>query len=180
MPTDSPAPANAARGRLATLLGTDPGPPIGPVYAIRTASAAVIALLICRFLGISPLWAVVSATVVTQPEVRASVSATLLRVVANLVGVGVGALSASLAWSEPIFLLVIGLLVVAVLCRVLGIDAASRSAGVAFAIVLLKDPGNVVDSSKARVVGVLLGCAVALAVTGVVVAIEKRANRAPA
>jgi uncharacterized membrane protein YgaE (UPF0421/DUF939 family) len=179
MPDEAPPPAPPTRGRLATLLGTDPGPPIGPSYALRVVSSAVISLLLCRSLGLYPIWAVVSATVVIQPDVRASVSATSLRVLANFVGAGVGALLAVLAWDETIVVLVIGLLVVALICRLIGIDAAARSASVAFVVVHLKDPASVVDTSRTRVLGVLLGCAVALVVTGVVVVAERR-KKSPA
>jgi uncharacterized membrane protein YgaE (UPF0421/DUF939 family) len=172
MPETVPPPPS----RLARLLGTDPGPPVGPIYAVTTASSALVALFLSKALGIYALWAVVSATVVIQPDVRASVSATSLRVVANLLGAGTGALLALAPWSEPIPALVLGLFFVAFACHVLGIDAASRSASVAVVIVLLRS-SDVLDTSKTRVLGVTLGCGVALVVTGVVAMIERRFAR---
>jgi len=169
-----PSPPLAPRSRVAWLLGTDTGPPIGPSYILRTASSAVIALLVCRALGFYALWAVVSAVVVIQPEVRASVSATSVRVVANFVGAGVGVALAAFASQAHLPALVLGIVSVGILCRLLGIDAAARSGCVALVVVLLKDPSSVVDNSRTRVLGVLLGCSIALVVTGVAVVVEKR------
>jgi uncharacterized membrane protein YgaE (UPF0421/DUF939 family) len=174
MPDSPPAPTTPAQQRslLARLLRTDPGPPVGPIYAAMTASSAVVALTLSHALGIYALWAVVSATVVIQPDVRASISATSLRAVANVLGAGVGALLSMPHWSEPVPGLVLGLFLVAFACRMLGIDAASRSASVAVVIVLLRSP-DALDTSRTRVEGVLLGCAVALVVTGTVSMIQK-------
>jgi uncharacterized membrane protein YgaE (UPF0421/DUF939 family) len=171
--TPAPTPSSPVPGRLARLLGTDPGPPVGPIYAVTTATSALVALFLSDALGIYSLWAVVSATVVIQPDVKASVSATSLRGVANLIGAGTGALLALLPWNQPVLTLVAGLFFVAFACRMLGIDAASRSASVALVIVLLRS-AQVLDTSRTRVLGVLLGCAVALVVTGVVAIIQAR------
>jgi uncharacterized membrane protein YgaE (UPF0421/DUF939 family) len=106
------------------------------------------------------------------------VTATSLRVVANFIGAGVGALLAVHAPSYPLPALVVGLFLVAFACRLLGIDAASRSASVALVIVLLRS-SDVLDTSKTRVLGVLLGCAVALVVTGVVSIVQRITSIGP-
>jgi uncharacterized membrane protein YgaE (UPF0421/DUF939 family) len=175
MPETAPAPACAPpeRSRLARWIGTDPGPPVGPIYALATATSAIVALFLSEALGIYSIWAVVSATVVIQPDVTASVRATALRVVANVLGAGTGAALALLPWSQPIPAVVAGLFFVAFACRQLGIDIASRSASVALVIVLLRS-GDVLDTSRTRVLGVLLGCAVSLVVTGSIGAVQKR------
>jgi uncharacterized membrane protein YgaE (UPF0421/DUF939 family) len=124
-----------------------------------------------------PIWAVVSAVVVILPEVRGSMASASLRVIANLVGAGVGLLVSFLGWpSLPS--LALGLPTTALSCRIIGVDTAARTASVALVIVLLKDPLGVRSSSEARVGLVMLGCAVALLVTALLSAIEKGIARA--
>jgi uncharacterized membrane protein YgaE (UPF0421/DUF939 family) len=161
------------RARFNRLLGPPPTAPIGLGYALRTTSAALASLAISHLLRIAnPIWAVVSAVVVILPEVHASVKSAALRVTANAVGAGVGLTVGALAWPTPISLAV-GLGAVAGLCRLMGIDAAARAASVAVVIVLLRDPRGVLGSSETRVLLVLLGCAVALAVTVAGAGIER-------
>src|SRR5260370_42213134 len=100
------------RRRLDELLAAQPSLPIGLSYAIRTASAGALALLSYRLLGAQAgIWAVVSAVVVIQPDHRASVAAAALRVVANIVGAGVGLLVGELLGGHQIVALVVGLLI---------------------------------------------------------------------
>jgi uncharacterized membrane protein YgaE (UPF0421/DUF939 family) len=179
--TEAPVPsgkeseeARAAPGRFAALIGAQAGPPIGASYALRTASSAAIAFGAHRVLGPQVgLWAVVSAVVVIQPEVHASVGSAALRVVANVVGAGVGATAGAVLGAHPVAALCSGMVAVAILCRALRIDAAARSASVTVAIVLLRGPESVLGSSEMRVLGVLAGCAVALAVTVAAARIER-------
>jgi uncharacterized membrane protein YgaE (UPF0421/DUF939 family) len=165
------------RSRFATLLGIQPGARVGVSFAARTTCSAVVTLLLCERLHLlDPIWAVVSAVVVILPEVRASVSSAFLRVIANLVGAGVGLSVSFLGWpSLPS--LALGLPVTALGCRITGIDAAARTASVALVIVLLKDPSDVRLSSEARVGLVVVGCSVALVVTVLSSAIEKALAR---
>ena len=160
--------------RFSALLATQQAQPIGLSYAIRTASCGAIALLGYRLLGTQAgIWAVVSAIVVIQPDHNASVAAAALRVVANLVGAAVGLLVGELLGGEQLLALVVGLFLVAFLCRKLGLDAAARTASVSLAIVLLKDPTGVLGSSEMRLLGVLAGCGIALVVTMAAARIER-------
>jgi hypothetical protein len=61
--------------------------------------------------------------------------------------------------------LLVGLVAVALACRLAGLDGAVRSAGVALVIVLLRDEHETLGSSETRVLLVMLGCVIALAVT---------------
>ncbi|HVY60978.1 MAG TPA: FUSC family protein [Planctomycetota bacterium] len=170
----SSPPAAAPPGRLAALLGTRTSPPVGVSYAVRTSLAAAIGYASRHVVGEHlAMWTVISAVVVIQPEHRASASAAVQRVIANVLGAVVGAAAAVLIPIHPIVALVAGLCVVAALCRALGMDVAARSASVCVVIVLLRDPGGVLGSSETRVAGVLLGCAVALAVTLAAVGVER-------
>jgi uncharacterized membrane protein YgaE (UPF0421/DUF939 family) len=161
------------QSRVAGLLGP-PGPRVGISYAVRVASAAAASMLMARLLQPQMgLWAVVSAVVVIQPDNRASLSAAALRVVANLVGASVGVAIGLVLGLHPFPAIVLAVVVVAGLCRALGLDAAARSANVSAAIVLLRGSEHLVVSLETRVLGVLAGCGIALAVTAVAVGIER-------
>jgi uncharacterized membrane protein YgaE (UPF0421/DUF939 family) len=163
----------AERDRIATALGAQASGRIGLSYAIRTTVAALASMYLANALGLaSPIWAVVSAVVVILPGHRASIASAVLRVIANLTGAGVGIAVASVGM-PPLAELVIGLLAVALVCRLLAIDAAARSASVSLIVVLLRDPSGVRGSSETRVLQVMLGCGVALVVTLVVAGIER-------
>jgi uncharacterized membrane protein YgaE (UPF0421/DUF939 family) len=168
-----PPESTGLKDRIAALIASQAAPRIGLSYALRTTGAAAASLLLCHLLHIeTPIWAVVSSIVVILPEVRASIFSAGLRVVANLIGATVGVAIAALGL-PPLASLVSGLLGVAGACRLLGIDVAARTASVAVVIVLLRLPGQELGTSEMRVVLVLLGCGVGLAVTIVAAALER-------
>ena len=173
--------AVSIRSRIARSLGLEAGQRVGVSFAVRTTCAAVASLLLSERLHIAtPIWAVVSAVVVIQPEVRASISSAALRVIANLVGAGAG-MAVSLLGLPLSSSLVLGLLAGAGLSRLLGVDVAARTASVAVVIVLLKDPNDVGVTSETRVALVILGCMVALVTTVIVAGMEAGiARMAPA
>jgi uncharacterized membrane protein YgaE (UPF0421/DUF939 family) len=154
------------RDRFAALLGAQQGARIDASYVIRLTLAATAARELTHALGIAePIWAIVSAIVVIFPEVKASVASAALRVVANLIGAGVGIAIAELG-VPGLPALLVGLVAVAGLCRAAGLDGASRTATSALVIVLLRGGGDAtVVSSEVRVGLVVMGCACALAVT---------------
>ena len=161
------------RDAFSRLLGGRAAGEIGWSYVLRTLAAALLTLSACRLLGISqPVWALVSAVVVIMPTESASIASAVLCALANLVGAGAGVALASLGLPE-LAEIVIGLPLVAGISHLLGVDAAARTASVALLIVVARDPLAVADSSRMRVTQVLLGCAVALAVSAAAAAIEK-------
>jgi uncharacterized membrane protein YgaE (UPF0421/DUF939 family) len=163
------------RQLLRTWFAAKPDQRIGVSYALRTASAGALALLCYPRLGAQAgIWAVVSAVVVIQPDAQASVAAAALRVAANIVGATVGLVVGALLGNEQLLALVVGLLLVALLCRTLRLDAASRSASVSLCIVLLKEPSSVLGSSETRLLGVMAGCGIAFVVTLAAVQVERR------
>jgi uncharacterized membrane protein YgaE (UPF0421/DUF939 family) len=154
---------------LAELLGVDGGPPVGLSYGLRVACSVVLSYLLANYTDPRlEIWAVVSAVVVIQPEVKASMASVTLRVVANLMGATVGISMAEAAYVPQFLCLFAAMLVLTGLCRVLQISAAARSACVSASVVLLKDPEGIHGSWKLRVLGVVLGCAVSVLVTAVV------------
>jgi uncharacterized membrane protein YgaE (UPF0421/DUF939 family) len=168
-----PPESTGLKDRISALIASQAAPRVDLSYALRTTSAAVASLLLCRVLHIeTPIWAVVSSIVVILPEVHASIFMAGVRVVANLVGATVGVAIAAIGL-PPLPSLVSGLLGVAGACRLLGIDVAARTASVAVVIVLLRLPGAELGTSETRVVLVMIGCLVGLAVTMVAAGIER-------
>jgi uncharacterized membrane protein YgaE (UPF0421/DUF939 family) len=162
------------RRRLGELLAAQRGPPIGLSYALRTVSAGCITLLAYPLLGAQAgIWAVVTAVVVIQPDIRASVAAAALRMVANIMGAGVGLVVGEFLGAQEVVALAVGLLIVAFVCRTLRLDAAARNASASLAVVLVRDPTGVLGSSETRVLGVLTGCAVAFIVTVAAAQLER-------
>jgi uncharacterized membrane protein YgaE (UPF0421/DUF939 family) len=165
--------ATGLKERISALMATQAAPRIDLSYALRTTGAAVASLLLCHLLHIqTPIWAVVSSVVVILPEMHASIYSAGVRVVANLVGATVGVAIAAIGM-PPLPSLVSGLLGVAGACRLLGIDVAARTASVAVVIVLLRLPGAELGTSEMRVVLVMIGCLVGLAVTIVAAGIQR-------
>lgn len=163
------------RERFADSLGARTGR-IGTSYVVRTTMAATASLELARAFHIAnPIWAVVSAVVVILPEIKGSVASAGLRVVANLIGAGIGVAIAQVDL-PMIAAMIAGLIAVAAACRWLALDGAARSAGVALMIVLMRDERGVLGSSETRVVLVMLGCATALVVTLVVAGAENQAS----
>jgi uncharacterized membrane protein YgaE (UPF0421/DUF939 family) len=135
--------------------------------ALQTAVAGVAALLLYRALHLpssSAAWCVVSAVLIFQPKVSDSRDLAFARSAANILGAAVGALAASLLgvnWAS----LGAATLVVVWLCYTMHLDTAVKSACACVAIVMLTQTGNVKTAGIERVVGVVIGCIVALVVT---------------
>jgi uncharacterized membrane protein YgaE (UPF0421/DUF939 family) len=159
------------RDRWSQRLGAQSSGQIGLSYALRTTCAALASWFVCRALGIPPIWAMVSSVVVILPSHKASVASAALRVIANLVGAGVGIAIAAIGL-PAVAALVLGLLLVAALCRLLAIDGAARSASVGFLIVSLRGE-SVLGSSETRIAQVALGCAIAFVITLIAARIER-------
>lgn len=108
------------------------------VYPVRTAVAAVLALLVARTLGFREIyWAPISAVIVVQSDFGASLRISWHRLVGTALGVSVGALLAEVVGRSTL-VFGCGVLGVGLLAVLLRLDrAANRFAAIALAIVLL-------------------------------------------
>jgi|HubBroStandDraft_4_1064222.scaffolds.fasta_scaffold582107_2 uncharacterized membrane protein YgaE (UPF0421/DUF939 family) len=78
------------------------------IFSTKAAVAAVAAVLLFGLTGLAGgIWAAVSAVIVTQPSVHPSVKASLMRVIANLIGASVGAVM-SVALGHQMLSLAVG------------------------------------------------------------------------
>ncbi len=135
------------------------------VFSVKAAVAALVAALSYDFLNLAgaPWVAAVSAVLVTQPDLHSSFKASLLRVVANLAGAFGGAALLALI-GQPLAAMAVGVMLTGLICYILKQDDALRPAFVAVIIVTLIGENAEWQSSRNRVIGVIIGCAGALVV----------------
>lgn len=104
---------------------------------IRTALAAVLAYWITDLLRLpGGYWAAISAIVVMQSEVGATMMASRDRIAGTAIGAVVGLLT-SLIWHHSLLVFGLAVLVVMMLCTALNYKNAGRLGGVTVAIIVL-------------------------------------------
>jgi uncharacterized membrane protein YgaE (UPF0421/DUF939 family) len=135
------------------------------VFSTKAAVATVAAVLSyeCIKLPGAPWVAAVSAVLVTQPDLHASLKASLMRVVANLAGAFGGAALLAVT-GQPVVAMAVGVLLTGLICYLLKQDDALRPAFVAVIIVTLIGENDKWHSSIDRVIAVVIGCVCALVV----------------
>jgi len=135
------------------------------IFSIKAAVATLVAAVCYQYFKLpgGPWVAAVSAVLVTQPDLHASFKASFMRVVANLCGVFGGA-ALLVITGQPLVAMTIGVLLTGLICYILKQDDALRPAFVAVIIVTLIGENDKWQASIDRVIGVVIGCACALAV----------------
>jgi uncharacterized membrane protein YccC len=142
---------------------------------MRTALAAVLAYWITSILHLpGSYWAAISAIVVMQSEVGATVTASRDRLAGTAMGAVVGLLT-SLVWHHSLLVFGLAVLVVMMLCTALNYKNAGRLGGVTVAIiVLIPYPGPLWHIALQRFLEVSFGIVISL---GVAVAWTHVSNR---
>lgn len=132
---------------------------------LHTCVAAALAFWLAELLRLpGSYWAAISAIVVMQSEVGATLTASYDRFAGTAMGAIVGWLTA-LVWHDSIFIFAVGVLVVMVVCSTLPYKNAGRLGGVTVAIiVLVPHAGAVWHVAVERFLEVSFGIAVSLAV----------------
>ncbi len=134
------------------------------IFSLKAAIAAVIAVILFGLFGLpGPVWAAVSAVIVTEPSLHPSVKSASYRVIANLIGAFVGAALGTLI-GHALPALAIGVVVTGLICHFARLDDALRPAYSAVVIVILASEGSKWAGSLDRVFAVALGCLCALTV----------------
>ncbi|MET4897155.1 FUSC family protein [Sphingomonadaceae bacterium jetA1] len=133
-------------------------------FVIRCTGAAVLALVLAKWLHLDhPVWASVSALVVSQEKLGDTHRSLNWRVLATLIGVGVAlAVALAMPWAGPEGMLAVAVGVTAAIARFRSDLRAGMWTSV---IVLLTVPpgGTVPASAMARAQEVLLGVAIGAA-----------------
>ncbi len=106
-------------------------------HGLRTALAAALAYWLTELFHLpAGYWAAISAIVVMQSEVGATLAASRDRFAGTAIGCIVGWLTA-LVWHNSIVVFALGVLLVIMLCTALRFQNAGRLGGVAIAIIVL-------------------------------------------
>jgi uncharacterized membrane protein YgaE (UPF0421/DUF939 family) len=137
-------------------------------YAVQAVIATLVVLALYDWLGRydwlgkgTAMWAAVSAVLVLQPRFRRSLAASAIRVIANLLGAGIG-VAVSLTIPNHLAAVLISLVLIVLACEWLRLDAGLRSACASVLIVTMA-PGDLLARGEERALAVCIGCAVALA-----------------
>jgi len=132
---------------------------------MRTSLAAALAYWITGMLHLpSSYWAAISAIVVMQSEVGATLLASRDRLAGTAMGAVIGLLTSSV-WHHSLLVFALGVLAVMVLCTALNYNNAGRLGGVTVAIiVLIPYPGPLWQIALQRFLEVSFGIVISLLV----------------
>jgi uncharacterized membrane protein YgaE (UPF0421/DUF939 family) len=132
---------------------------------LRTALAAALAYWLTTLFHLpSGYWAAISAIVVMQSQVGATLAASRDRFAGTAIGSFIGWLTA-LIWHQSIVVFALAVLLVMILCSVLRFQNAGRLGGVAVAIIVfIPHSGPAWHIALARFLEVSFGIGVSLAV----------------
>jgi uncharacterized membrane protein YgaE (UPF0421/DUF939 family) len=132
------------------------------IFSAQAVICTLAALAIYDWAGAAGgMWAAVSAILVLQPGVEKSIAASVVRVLANLIGVGAGEI-VSAAFPHGFAAIAISLVVVILLCELLRLDLGLRSACASLLIVTLSPDPSLLHRGEERAVAVIVGCGIAL------------------
>jgi uncharacterized membrane protein YgaE (UPF0421/DUF939 family) len=133
------------------------------LFSTKAAVSALAGALGYKLLGLpgAPWAAAVSAVIVSQPSLHASLKSSLWRVAANLAG-AFG--SATLLWliGQPLTAMFLGVMLTGLTCYLLKQEDALRPAFVAVVIITLSGEQAEWQASAHRVEAVIIGCFCAL------------------
>jgi uncharacterized membrane protein YccC len=163
--------------QLAIKLHIEPAPKAGIlnwerrrliIHAAKTALAAALCWwLALRFGWRDGYWGSISAIIVLQSNVGATVNASRERLLGTLIGAALGfafSLFGVLPWN-----FILAVLTAIIMCGLLGLRNSSRLAGVTIAIIMLvQKDGPRWELAATRVGEVIIGLVVALAITTLV------------
>ncbi len=133
---------------------------------IKTALAAGFCYWATRRLGLAEgYWAAVSAIVVMQSEVGATLTASRDRLVGTTIG-AIVAWATTFFWAQHVYAYATAVLIAMLLCGLLGLQNAGRLAGVTVTIiVLIQHTGPAWHVALARFLEVSMGIVVGLIVS---------------
>ncbi|HEY5234415.1 MAG TPA: aromatic acid exporter family protein [Verrucomicrobiae bacterium] len=142
----------------------------------KAAVSAIVAVPCYNLFGLpGAIWASISAVLVIQPGLNPSLRASLMRVVANLIGAFIGAVLITLI-GQTLTALAAGVLLTGLVCYLARLEDAVRPAYAAVVIVTFTSGAGKAAWTEPleRVLAVMTGCACSLAAGFV---IDKLAGR---
>jgi len=145
------------------------------IYLIKCIIGIVCAYYLTDLLHLTNIasWCLLSTLLVLAPDTKDSYKLAITRIKANLIGAAVGLLILTI-YTPGVLWVIIGVVIAIILSYVLNIEIAARSAAVAVIIILMHDETHHMwEVAIDRASGVLLGCAIGMAITFIFHQIEK-------
>lgn len=135
------------------------------LYILKCLIGAVIGFFIYRAFPEGGAWGLISILLVLSPEGKEAINLAEVRIKANLVGAGTGLILFFL--HPPAFvMLCLGVVIVVVICELLKLQVATRSALAAVVIICIHETGKYFwEVALERAAGVIVGCLIALLIT---------------
>lgn len=145
---------------------------VAALFAAQTIVCSLILFALYSRLKTGGLWwACVSAVLVLQPGIEQSISASAIRIAANLIGATIGLAIGRLLGAGPTQVLT-AMVIVVFVCEGLRLDLGLRTACVSVIVVMTANEGRVVTTSVERFSAVFAGCGVAVVVQLIVERLE--------
>lgn len=111
------------------------------------------------------IWVLISVMLVLSPDGSDAVTLAVTRIKANVVG-GLAGFLLILIHPNMIFMMCTAVFITVIICNLLNLEAATRTALAATIIVMTHEAGaHVWDTAVARVISVLAGCLLGLLIT---------------
>ncbi|MGD0940460.1 MAG: FUSC family protein [Terracidiphilus sp.] len=137
------------------------------IHAAKTALAVGLCWWIARLFGLNDgYWGAISAIIVLQSNFGATIAASRDRILGTLIGALLGfafAQFGALPWN-----FILAVLAAVIVCGLLGLRSSSRLAGVTICIVMLVKAGSHWTLALDRVLEVIIGIVMAIAVSTLV------------
>lgn len=135
------------------------------LFIVQCIVGTLIGFWLYRLFPIMGLWSMLSIILVLAPTREDSMKLARVRIKANLVGAVTGL---SLSFIQPFSLVVVcvGIVIAVLICEALKLQEAARSAVISVLIITMHEPGLYLrDVAIERALGVMLGCAIGIALT---------------
>jgi uncharacterized membrane protein YgaE (UPF0421/DUF939 family) len=137
---------------------------LAAIYAAQAMICAALLTVVYRSAGKQGLgWAIISAILVLQPGIQASLAASISRILANVVGAIVAVL-VERWFGGGLWQLLIAIPIIVFICEILRLDMGLRAACVSAVIVMMFNEGRIVTTSVERSVAVMAGSTLAVIV----------------
>jgi uncharacterized membrane protein YgaE (UPF0421/DUF939 family) len=135
---------------------------LGAIYAAQAVTCAALLTLGYQRANAPGLgWAIISAVIVLQPGIQASLATSITRICANVVGATV-AMAVERWAGGGTWQLLIAIVIIVFICEALRLDMGLRAACVSAVIVMLFNDGRIVMTSIERSIAVMIGSVLAV------------------
>jgi uncharacterized membrane protein YgaE (UPF0421/DUF939 family) len=135
------------------------------LYILKCLIGTAIGFYLYRLSPTLGAWCLISIILVLAPDDKDAMNLATNRIIANIVGACIGL---TLFYIHPInlFMICLGITASILVCELLKLQTATRSAGVALLIITMHQPGEYFwDVALERAGGVISGCIIGIILT---------------